>query len=222
MESREILLAVALKCNNDWNRIYSYLSDNPQHIEESLTEEDIARAKNFTGNYVSFLDAEYPERLKQKPKPPFVLYYEGDINLLKRVDENGCKNHLVFLHGPNCFNIPQTDLCVITDDNKIDICGGLKVWFNTDSMSVDRYGLAAGLCYNIVGTKEYNLNSRSWFLGITVANAIYLGANVFLKPTTFPSYNNKLIKEGCFLIDSYSDIRISAQENTSGESNLEF
>lgn len=199
MEARLNLLAYCLKYNNDWNRVYAAI----QSYEE-LTVDDEARAKNFTGNFVSFLDDNYPERLKQKFHPPFVLYYDGDISLLNKANE--FKNDLIFLHGPNTFNIPTNRLVTITDDNKVDICGGLRVWFNCESTNIDRYGLVVGLCSTIVGTKEYPLNSRSWFLHYTVCNALAIGSEIYMKPTAGSSYNNKLIKEGCHLIDSYSDL----------------
>ena len=201
MEARKILLAFALKYANDWNRIYEAIQN-----KEDLTEADEANVNSFSGNYITFVDSEYPNRLKRKHKPPFVLYYDGDINLLNKVDEHDGKNDLIFLHGPNTLRIPSSKLCTITADNKIDICGGLRVWFNKESTNVDRYGLAAGLCHNIVGTKIYPDNSHSWFIGVTITNALAMGADVYMVASTEPSYNNRLIKQGCNLIDCYADI----------------
>jgi len=211
MEARKILLGLCLKYNNNWVRIYEAVTNH-----EELTAEDEARAKNFIGNFVSFLDDNYPERLKQKFRPPFVLYYDGDISLLSRANE--FKNNLIFLHGPNSLGIPNDRLVVITEDNKIDICGGLRVWFNCEAMNVDRYGLAAGLCYRVVGTKEYPIDSRSWFLIYTIHNALAMGSEVYMKPTSGLSYNNKLIKEGCHLVDSYADLATYDES----QSNLPF
>jgi len=206
VDGRTSLLALALKHGNDWNRMYEDIQSH-KDIEDVFIEE----AKNFTGNFITFLDKEYPSRLKNKYKPPLVLYYDGDISLLKRADENGGKNHLIFLHGPNIFNIPGDNLCVLTADNKLSICNDrLRVWFNNESTNIDRYGLAAGICYSIVGTKVYPLNSRSWFLGITVGNALALGADVYMVPTAGPSANNNLIKEGCNLIDCLADLERGA------------
>ena len=201
MEARISILAYALKYANDWNLINSAIQ-NKEPIEDIFIEE----AQHFTGNYITIVDNEYPNRLKQKYKPPFVLYYSGDLSLLRHVDDNGGRNNLVFLHGPNTLRIPSNRLCVITCDNKIDICGGLRVWFNCESTNVDRFGLAAGLCQNIVGTKIYQENSHSWFVGITIPNALQMGGSVYMVATTEPSYNNRLIKDRCHLIDCYADI----------------
>lgn len=199
MEARKILLALCLKYDNDWNRVRTALQN-----KEELTDEDLARVDSFTGNYITILDENYPDRLKRKFKPPFLLYYDGDISLLNRVGSS--KNDLIFLHGPNTLRIPSSRLCVITADNKIDICGGLRVWFNKHNDSVDRYGLAAGLCSTIVGTKIYPVDSKSWFIGYTIYNALQLGDDVYMVATTEPSYNNVLIKQGANLIDCYADL----------------
>lgn len=202
MTSRDIILTLALASNNDWNVIYQRLKD-----KEYPTDEEVNLFLNpFNGNAITILDSEYPNRLKQKTKPPFVLYYDGDLSLLKRVDGNNGKNDLVFLHGPNTLHIPSDKLCVITVDNKIDICGGLRVWFNKESTNVDRYGLAAGLFQNIVGTKIYPDDSHSWFIGVTIRDALDIGGDVYMVASTPPSYNNRLIKQGCHLIDCYADI----------------
>lgn len=201
MEARKILLALAIRYDNDWNRMYEAIQN-----KEDLSENDKSLVDSFSGNYITILDVDYPARLKQKYKPPFVLYYDGDLSLLKHVDDNGGRNNLIFLHGPNTLRIPNNKLCTITADNKIDICGGLRVWFNKHSDNIDRFGLAAGLCHNIVGTKIYPENSHSWFLAYTITNALNMGANVYMVATTEPSYNNRLIKQGCNLIDCYADI----------------
>lgn len=211
LEARKLLLAYCLKYDNDWNRVYQAVSSR-----EDLSDEDVARADNFTGNYISIIEMDYPRRVKEVcAKPPFVLYYEGDVSLLKLVDKYNSCNELIFLHGPNTFDIPNDVLCTITDDNKISIANNLKVWFNKSPMNVSRYFLAAALCNNIVCTKEYPLDTRSWFAGITVHFALDHGGNVLVKPTSSPSYNNKLIKDGAFLIDSHTDLYICREHGRS-------
>lgn len=204
MEAKKIILAYCLKYANDWHRICNAIKNH-----EELTEADEALVNSFSGNYITMLDSEYPQRLKNKFMPPFVLYYDGDLSLLNLVDKRGGKNDLIFLHGPNTLRIPSSRLCTITADNKIDICGGLRVWFNNESDNIDRYGLAAGLCQTIVGTKIYPVDSRSWFLGYTITNGLQMGCDIYMVATTEPSYNNSLIKEGCNIIDCYADIELS-------------
>ncbi len=198
-DGKVALLALCLKHANDWNSVYQDIS-----TDQILTDEDLLRAESFTGNYISILDAEYPKRLMHRYKPPFVLYYDGDLDVLKKVDDE--PNRLIFLHGPNTFGIPEDNLVTIDDDNKVNVCGRLKVWFVLDNKNPDRFGLAAALAQTLVGTKVYDIHSRSWFVGLAVTNALDLGGDVYMVPTDFDSFNKKLIDEGANPITSLSDL----------------
>jgi len=72
------LLYYSLKYKGNWDKIMKALQ-----TKEVIELDALENTYNaFTGNFITMLDAEYPERLKQTLKPPFVLFYEGDINLL--------------------------------------------------------------------------------------------------------------------------------------------
>ena len=78
MESREILLYYAIKFRGDWNKIYSAI-----HDKEELDIEDAQKVvANNQNKFITMLDAEYPESLRDAYKAPFVLFYHGDISLL--------------------------------------------------------------------------------------------------------------------------------------------
>ena len=78
MDSREILLYYSLKFSGDWNSIYNAI-ESKEELDEKEVRELI---KTNTSNFITFLDDEYPESLKRMTKPPFVLYYYGDISLI--------------------------------------------------------------------------------------------------------------------------------------------
>ena len=78
MNSRETLLYLALKYKGDWNPIYEDIS-NHVDIDEEEAKKLIATVNS---NYITILDEEYPESLKDSYKAPFVLFYYGDISLL--------------------------------------------------------------------------------------------------------------------------------------------
>lgn len=78
MEQREYLLYWSIKCRGDWNDIYQKISEKTE-IDFKDAEKCI---KEFKGNYITLLDDDYPESLKNMTKPPFVLYYIGDISLI--------------------------------------------------------------------------------------------------------------------------------------------
>ena len=81
---RKILLAMSYKYAGDWQKIYEAvcLGDMP-------TDEEILDALNNTkSNFLTLADIEYPEYLRQIYRPPFVLYYYGDITLLNNPRKN--------------------------------------------------------------------------------------------------------------------------------------
>ena len=84
INDRDILIYLSLKHNGDWKAIYD---DIVQHAscdkEEVLSMVSKVKAKTLT-----MLDKEYPEYLKYVLRPPFVLYYYGDISLISDYSKN--------------------------------------------------------------------------------------------------------------------------------------
>ena len=78
-QSRLILISYAITNNGDWNGIYQSILNKTQPSDEEL-----AKAEQLKGSCVTMLDNEYPEVLKQSFKPPFVLFYIGNKDLLKK------------------------------------------------------------------------------------------------------------------------------------------
>ncbi len=74
-----ILLFFAIKYNGDWNKIAKAISAN-----ESVRNQDLEKCLNQYKNlgYVTILDINYPQSLLKLTKPPFVLFYKGNIKLL--------------------------------------------------------------------------------------------------------------------------------------------
>lgn len=83
MESREILLYYAIIYKGDWNQIYNALA--------SKLEPDVKDFKKVVkynkSKYVTFLDDDYPEQLKNLKKPPFVLFYHGNLSIIKNKEK---------------------------------------------------------------------------------------------------------------------------------------
>lgn len=80
MKPREILIYYAIIHEGNWNKIYEALLSNEEFDEE--------RAKRIIANpkskVVTILDEdEYPQQLKFIRKPPFVLFYHGDLSIIK-------------------------------------------------------------------------------------------------------------------------------------------
>lgn len=79
MEIRKVLAYLAIKRNGDWFQIFDDIKNKrmPTSYEEMETVAD-----EITCGYVTIMDEEYPTSLKNIFRPPFVLFYYGDITLL--------------------------------------------------------------------------------------------------------------------------------------------
>lgn len=78
MKAKQILLALSLMYDGNWNEIFNRIQT--KNIPSENEMENVI--KDFTGNFITILDEEYPESLKQAYKPPFVLFYDGNLDLL--------------------------------------------------------------------------------------------------------------------------------------------
>lgn len=85
MEGRKILFYLSQKYKGNWDKIYKAVS-NHEDVEEEDIEKALVEEKY---SFITILDNEYPEWLKQTYKPPFVLYYEGNLKSLR--DKNYSK-----------------------------------------------------------------------------------------------------------------------------------
>lgn len=74
LSNNEILISAVINCKGNWNETYKIVSNHKYYPETKMDCMD---------NFITILDKEYPEQLKQAYKPPFVLFYKGDIALLK-------------------------------------------------------------------------------------------------------------------------------------------
>ena len=69
---REQILYYALKYRGEYFKIKKAI-ENKEHWEVCI----------YRGKYVSITDEEYPTCLKELKEPPFILFYEGRVDLLK-------------------------------------------------------------------------------------------------------------------------------------------
>ena len=83
----EQLLAYSLKYQGDFALIHKAI----------LSSEPFVLTK-YKGFYFTILDDIYPNGLKNLKNPPFVLYYRGNINLLKKLSVSviGSRNALEY------------------------------------------------------------------------------------------------------------------------------
>ncbi len=79
MEAREVLIYLSTIYKGDWNKIFEAIFTK-KPIDEKEIKEVI---KNQKSKAVTCLDDDYPQQLKPIQKPPFVLFYHGDLSIIK-------------------------------------------------------------------------------------------------------------------------------------------
>lgn len=82
LKGRDIIIYLSIKYAGDWNAIYQAIKN-----KEFVDEEQVTKAvNNISDKYVTIIDEDYPEKLKKIYKPPFVLYYKGDLDLINQTN----------------------------------------------------------------------------------------------------------------------------------------
>lgn len=76
---RKILLYFALKYNGDYSSILKAIKEK-EHVDE---KELVDIENKIKSKYLTILDEDYPSELKNIGTPPIVLFYYGNIKLLK-------------------------------------------------------------------------------------------------------------------------------------------
>lgn len=79
MEQREILIYYSIKYEGDWDRIFEAINQ-----KEEPPKEDVEKCiRDLKSKVLTIFDNEYPAPLKMVCKPPFVLFYHGNLDLIK-------------------------------------------------------------------------------------------------------------------------------------------
>lgn len=75
----KILVYFAIKYGGDWDKIYKAIN-----MKEKIDSNEVEKVvSNHGEKYLTLLNDDYPDKLKNIYKPPFVLFYRGDISLVK-------------------------------------------------------------------------------------------------------------------------------------------
>jgi DNA processing protein len=77
LKGREIIIYLAIKYQGDWNAIYQAIKQK-ELVDEQTVQQALGTIQS---EVVTIIDEQYPEALKKIYKPPFVLFYYGDLGL---------------------------------------------------------------------------------------------------------------------------------------------
>lgn len=81
--SRDILIALVIKYKGKWDGIMTAVSLREHPEDEFLQKVEMLKCRTVT-----LIDPEYPAALRHIVKPPFVLFYYGDLNLISNYYKN--------------------------------------------------------------------------------------------------------------------------------------
>lgn len=84
MNGRDILIYLSIKHNGDWSKIYNDIVNRENNFTEDMV---ITCLNSLQSKAVTILDEDYPQILKQIFHPPFVLFYYGDLSLVRDINK---------------------------------------------------------------------------------------------------------------------------------------
>ena len=139
MNSEEILVALAIKHDGDWDKIMKSLKQDRLRKMDLLDEKEEVDtikeleqyyeiAKNASYKYTTLLSKDYPELLKALYKPPFVLFYFGDLSLAR-----DCGRNVSVVGSRHCseYGVNMTNKIVQEIANQYNIVSGLAAGIDT-------------------------------------------------------------------------------------------
>jgi len=98
MNKSQILVYLSILHNGDWEKIYESIVSGKYELKN---KEALQKLYSMKSKAITILDPEYPKYFYQIPRPPFVLFYYGDISLIRDHEKNisivGSRNNTV--HG---------------------------------------------------------------------------------------------------------------------------
>lgn len=80
MKSRDILIYLAVRFDANWDEIYRHICAKDLEYDE---EEVMSTVRSIKSKVVTALDKDFPLLLKSCFKMPFVLFYYGDLDLIR-------------------------------------------------------------------------------------------------------------------------------------------
>ena len=78
-----ILIYFSIKYKGDWDKIYKAL-ENKEKVSLSEIKNLEDKMKDYPWQVGTILDQDYPKKLKEAYKPPFVFWFKGDKKLLNK------------------------------------------------------------------------------------------------------------------------------------------
>ena len=163
---RNIIIAVAILCKGNWNAMCRIINKR-----EFPSDEEVERlVSSLNCGVITYFDEEYPERLKQVRCAPFVLFYLGDISLIKNT--NLCLS-VVGTRKPTAYGAKVTDKLISGLSKDIVIVSGMALGIDAIAhYSAIRHGLktvavlgsGVDICYPLTNLSLYNRLKKNYLV----------------------------------------------------------
>lgn len=183
MKARELLAYLSFLFEGDWDRIY-----NAVKTKYKVEQEDVDKfVKENKNDYITIIDDDYPKSLKSIGKPPFVLFYKGDISLIK--DEN----------FNNCLSVVGSRDCTKYGKNSVkELIEGIN-----ENLTIVS-GLAKGID-KIAHEAALNSGKKTVAVLGCGINEVY--------PEENRSLYNRIVESGSLIISEYPNNKKAEKEN---------
>lgn len=163
MHGNEVILYFALKYDGNWENIYSAIKQKEKFDQDLFND---LKKNLLNTDYVTLLDENYPNCFKEIYKPPFILFYKGNFNLLnsnktlgvigsRKCSEYGKKSTEFIIKNLN------KDIVIVSGFAKgIDTCAHESA-LNNNLNTIAVLGSGINNCYPIDNINLYNNLSTS-------------------------------------------------------------
>lgn len=172
MNARHLILYLAVKFNGNWENILNFIKN-----KEPVDVDEVEKlANDFKGEYITLVDEEYPKNLQASRRPPFILFYKGDISILSLRE----KNFLSVIGSRNCSDYAKNTISKIINELPNDII------------------IVSGMAKGIDGVAHLSaLNSKKKTIAI-------LGSGIdYIYPSENKYLYERIIKEGGLILSEY-------------------
>jgi DNA processing protein len=159
MTGREALVYLSLKYKGDWDRMVQGVRSH-----EGFDSDEAEKAiKTIRSSYVTLIDPLYPEAFKHCYRPPLVLFYYGDIGLLK--EEKSCVSYVgsreASPYGLSCADtiasgLAQEGFVIVTGLAKGIDAAATAAALRVGGKAVGVLGCGIDLCYPSTSEPLYN------------------------------------------------------------------
>ena len=237
VKARNLLAAVAVKNNGDWNKEYLCIKN-----KEMLTDEEIEKVSHLADQVVTILDEDYPMTWKSSVKPPLILFYKGGERSI--LDEmNWFSTQKILMSSVSVLDDgkdPQTKKIVddiLEHDGFIAIpeldSGNIVLKNKKQSLTLSEYPsgayanskeqrlrviqISVGLC----GKLFVGINEEASTVDIAVRSALGNGRDVYVVPTSLGTAyeNNKFLREGANIALDWRDVMPEEDDDEDDDDN---